>query len=548
MSDGCNIAYALEGLARTQAETLAVVMPKGRDASGKRTYETLTYAQLDARSTQYAKALVAYGIAPGTRTALMVRPSPDFFALTFGLLKAGIVPVMIDPGLGRTQLKACLAEAAPEAFIGIPVAHAARIALGWARGSVKRLVTVGRRWFWGGTTTEALLKVDTSTVILPPTRADDVAAILFTSGSTGIAKGVVYEHGHFVAQVEMIRASCGIGPGETDLPTFPMFALFDPALGMTTIIPEMDFTRPARVDPAMLAELVDDWQVTNVFGSPALLTTVAREAKASGRKWKTVRRVLSAGAPVPVATLEGMRAVLPEGAPVLTPYGATECLPVANIRSDEILSETRHLTDAGHGVCVGRIAPPNDVRIIAITDAPIADWSEVRELPPGEVGEITVLGPTTTKAYFSRESATRAAKVQRSGRTVHRMGDVGYFDAQGRLWYCGRKSHRVELEGRTLFTAPVEELLNTHPAVFRTALVGVVRGGEKRAVICVEREPAATISDDALFDELRALASRHEVTRGLDTFLVHPGFPVDIRHNAKIGRETLALWAQGKLK
>jgi acyl-CoA synthetase (AMP-forming)/AMP-acid ligase II len=380
------------------------------------------------------------------------------------------------------------------------------------------------------------------------TGPDDPAAVLFTSGSTGIAKGVEYLHRHFIAQVEMIRDTYGIAPGEIDLPTFSPFALFDSALGMTTILPQMDFTRPADVNPLELIELIESFGVTNVFGSPALLATVSRHAEKTGAKWPSVRRVISAGAPASVATLERMRILLPDDTQVYTPYGATECMPISNIGSQEVLQDTRFATEKGAGVCVGHVVAPNQVRVIAIADGPLADWTEASELSLGEVGEICLLGPTTTQSYFNRPEATCLAKIRSdSDRYWHRMGDTGYLDAQGRLWYCGRKSHRVQMKDRVLHTAPVEEVLNTHAAVRRTALVPVTVDGQVQPLVCVERDPGNTMSQAQLFCELAQLAGRYEATREIRRFLVHPGFPVDIRHNAKIGREVLAAWAQERV-
>jgi acyl-CoA synthetase (AMP-forming)/AMP-acid ligase II len=548
----CNIAAALPRMARLQPQALAVVSPCGLGSDGRRAYARLTYQQLDEQSDVIARGLKAYGLSRGMRTVLMVKPSLEFFALTFALFKAGIVPVMIDPGLGVKQLKACLAEVAPEAFIGIPAAHAARIVLGWGRHTIRHLVTVGTRWCWGGTTLSQVVALGKEGgSFLADTRADETAAILFTSGSTGVAKGVVYSHGNFMAQVDLIRETYGIQPGEIDLPTFPLFALFDPALGMTTVLPEMDFTRPAKADPEKIRAAIEDWGVTNVFASPALLNNVARHGVQNGVQWPSVKRVLSAGAPVPAATLERMHQVLSPEAEIFTPYGATEALPVASIGSREILSNTHELTNAGAGVCVGRVVAPNDVRVIEITDAALNKWSQVRELPVGEVGEITVLGPTVTTAYFGRPEATRLAKIDREGQIVHRMGDVGYFDAEGRLWFCGRKTHRVELAGRTLFSAPVEEIFNTHTGVFRTALVGVVVGGLRVPVLCVELDqavlPGLRLAESDLIESMKLLGAKFEPTRDISHFLIHPAFPVDIRHNAKIGREKLAVWAQGRL-
>jgi acyl-CoA synthetase (AMP-forming)/AMP-acid ligase II len=252
---------------------------------------------------------------------------------------------------------------------------------------------------------------------------------------------------------------------------------------------------------------------------------------------------------VPTAVLEGMQSVLPPDAQVWTPYGATECLPVASIGSREVLAQTAAQTAAGQGVCVGHVLAANDVRIIAVHDGPIEDWTEVRELPDGEIGEITVHGPTTTLGYHGRPQATRLAKIRRGDVTVHRMGDCGWRDAQGRLWYSGRMSQRVEAEGLVLHTAPVEEVFNRHPAVRRTALVGVTLRGERQAWLCVEREAAmADVSEAELFASLRQLGAQTPATACIRGFLVHPQFPVDVRHNAKIGREFLAQWAQRQLE
>ena len=553
LSGVCNIAAALPRMAALQPNTLAVVFPDGRNKDGTRRYRRLTYQELDAQSDIIARGLRAYGLTRGMRTVLMVKPSLEFFALTFALFKAGIVPVMIDPGLGVKQLKACLAEAQPEAFIGIPLAHVARIVLGWGRKTIRHRVTVGRRWGWGGTTLAQVIERGRNLPnILEATQADDTAAILFTSGSTGIAKGVIYTHGNFVAQVELIRATYNIQPGEVDLPTFPLFALFDPALGMTSILPDMDFTRPAKADPEKIKAAIEDWKVTNVFASPALLNTVGRHGVKHGVYWPSVKRVLSAGAPVPAATLERMHRMLPADAQVFTPYGATEVLPVASIGSREILGNTRELTDRGAGVCVGRIVAPNDVRIIHITDTVLSDWSDVRELPTGEAGEITVAGPTVTRSYFGRPETTRLAKINRDGQIVHRMGDVGYFDREGRLWFCGRKSQRVELADATLFSTPVEEVFNTCRGVLRSALVGVSMNGARVPVLCIERDTDPGLAnppgESELISALRALGAQFDHTRGIAHFLIHPGFPVDIRHNAKIGREKLTVWAQGQLQ
>ncbi len=544
-----NIASHLAVMAERQPDRPAVLFPTRWDTHGGN-YKPCTFRELDIVSSQMARGFERIGIRRGTRAALLVPPSLDFFALTFALFKVGAVPVLIDPGIGLSNFANCLAEAEPQAFIGIPKAQAARVLLGWAP-SVSLPVTVGTRWFWGGHTLTQVRKLgateETFSPVIPT--PDETAAILFTSGSTGPPKGVVYTHEIFTAQVEHIRALYGIQPGEVDMPTFPLFALFGPALGMTEVLPAMDFTRPALVDPFHITAAIERFGVTNMFGSPAVINRLGRHGEAHGVKLPTLRRAISAGAPVPAKALARFAAMLPPGAQVFTPYGATECLPVASIGSDEILGETRAQTELGKGVCVGRPVPGLTVKIIRITDEAIGAWSDDLELPRGEIGEIAVQAPHATRSYFNRPASTAQAKISAAdGKFFHRMGDVGYLDERGRIWFCGRKSHRVITRGGTLFTIPCEAIFNTHAAVFRSALVGVPRNGDTEPVICVELEAEARGRDEGkLREELLALGAKFPHTQAIRTALFHPAFPVDIRHNAKIFREKLAGWAKEQL-
>ncbi len=541
-----NIGGHLARAAERWPDQPSVVVTDGRDSVGKARYRSLSFAELHAEAQRVARGLEAVGITRGTRAVVMVKPGLELFTLAFGLFQAGVVPVMIDPGMGVRNLKTCLAEARPEAFIGIPLAHALRVILGWGRETIQHRVTVGRRWFWGGHTLAQVREAggasDEPLLVRP--EPDELAAILFTSGGTGVPKGVEYVHGNFLAQVEAIRAMYDIQPGEVNLPTFPLFALFDPAMGMTSVIPDMDATRPAKVNPERIYEAVQDWGVTTMFGSPALLDTVGRHGERTGQKLPTVRRVMSAGAPVRASVMERFLGMLGQDAIVVTPYGATESLPVATLSSREVLGETRHAADEGRGVCVGTPVPSIRVAILPIHDDPIETFEEGDALPTGEVGEICVKGPQVTRAYFGRDEATRLAKIADPGGGFwHRMGDLGYLDAQGRLWFCGRKAHRVELGAERWLSVPCEAVFDRHPAVYRSALVRIGEGEATRPGLCVELEPGASIDEPRLRGELLALGAEHAHTAAIRDILVHPGFPVDIRHNAKVDRLALSRWA-----
>ena len=224
---------------------------------------------------------------------------------------------------------------------------------------------------------------------------------------------------------------------------------------------------------------------------------------------------------------------------------------MASIGSNEVLNETRKRTDEGAGVCVGRPVAGLTAKVIRISDEVIDVWNDDLELPAGEIGEFVVKAAHATRSYFNLPLATGLGKIPdpANGGFYHRMGDVGYVDNQGRLWFCGRKAHRVTTTQGTLFSIPCEGVFNVHPKVFRTALVGVRRKGATEPVLCVELESAEHHdSQDIICEELRGLGAAHAHTREIRMFLFHPAFPVDVRHNAKIFREKLAVWATGKLR
>lgn len=545
MTRHTNIAQSLKQSAQIYPFKQAVVYPASRDNAGRVLYSQMTFRQLDQQSDSLAAGLTSIGIGRGTRTILMVPPGMEFFLTVFAMFKVGAVPVVVDPGMGIGRMLQCLAQSRPKAFIGIEKAHVLRTLRPGFFKTVKRWVTVGRKWFWGGYTLNQLMNKFPAAPFKPAQTTDsETAAIVFTTGSTGPAKGVIYTHGNFEAQIRQIQSHFKISPDEVDLPTFPLFALFDPALGMTAVIPDMDPTKPALVDPVKIIEAIENHGVTNMFASPALLNRVGKYGQENGIKLPSLRRVVSAGAPVSPANIEQFSSMLSNDTQIHTPYGATEAVPIISIGSHEILSETRKLSEQGFGICVGRPIADTKIKLIKICDEPITQIRDNLEVPEGQVGEIMVKADLVTEHYFNNSNADLMAKIpDPDGTAWHRMGDLGWKDSKGRIWFCGRKAHRVETGKQTLFTVPVEAIFNNHEKVYRSALTGV--GPKNRQIPVVFVEPFEKISDEKQFiRELSDLASKNPLTADIEYIFIEYKFPVDIRHNSKIFRENLAIKAR----
>lgn len=581
IASDANICRHLKQAAHDIPHHLAVAVQSAKGAAvANLRYSELDFLSLDRQSDVIAFTLNAHGITRGMKAVLMVTPSLDFFALTFALFKAGIIPILVDPGMGIKNLKQCFAEAAPDAFIGIPKAHIARRLFGWGKGTIKILLNVdgGKTGFAAklncmatGAMSLSTLLQNTSAqssaqkspypmVLLKP---NEMAAILFTSGSTGTPKGVVYSHAMFEAQIQALKNDYGICHGERDLATFPLFSLFGPALGMASIVPEMDASKPITANPEFLFAAIEQYQCSNIFVNPALLERLGRAGEQKQHTLPSVKRVISAGAPATIASIARFSKMLSDGVPVLNSYGATESLPISMIASDALFATTE-MTDNGAGICVGNAIDGVSIGIIGISEAVIPEWDDALLLKNGEIGEIIVQGPMVSQSYYQydsqrdnqRDSATAMAKIWDpvANCVRHRMGDLGYLDDQGRLWMCGRKAHRIDAThkgkfAKRYYSIPCERIFNTHPNVKRSALVGVKVANEITPLICIELDTSLVCNkSQQLYQELTTLAEQFHQTQGIKRFLIHPDFPVDVRHNAKIFREKLAVWAQSQTK
>ncbi|MCG8585934.1 MAG: AMP-binding protein [Pirellulales bacterium] len=548
-SETLNVAARLDAMAGAMPDAPAIVQPI-RDRKSAYCYKSVSFAELREDTDRIARGLVAMGVAPGMRLVLMVPPSIEFVTLTFALLKSGAAVVLIDPGMGRKRILSCLEELKPDGFVGIPIVQAIRTLMRRRFPSARFNVTVGRRWFWGGKTLNAIRRMGQGRE-LPSTKPEDHAAIIFTTGSTGPPKGVLYRHGNFDAQVQQIKDQYDIEPGGIDLPGFPLFALFNCAMGVTTVVPDMNPTRPADVDPEKILRIANDCEITQAFGSPAMWRRVGGYCAEHDTKIPTLRKVFSAGAPVPPPVIANMKRAMAADGELYTPYGATESLPVASISGSEVLNETASKTNEGRGTCVGRRFSGIDWKVIRPVDGPIQAIEQSEELPVGEVGELIVRGAVVTTEYVSRTEHNATSKIVDGQGFWHRMGDLGYFDEDERFWFCGRKAHLVTTAAGPMYPVCCEAIFNVHPSLRKSALVGVGPAGKQLPALIIELEDDARKTDadqHTLFAEMRTLAKANSITDQIETFLVHPQLPVDIRHNSKIFREKLAVWAAEQLE
>jgi acyl-CoA synthetase (AMP-forming)/AMP-acid ligase II len=507
----------------------------------------LSFRELDELATEFARGLVASGFEPGDRVLVFVKPSFDFFVGIWGLFRMGAVPVFVDPAMGTKPVLRAVREAAPRRVMAIELVL-------WLAKLYPRVFSSVETWIrptgWGvlGRSFSAVRRRGRGSEEDPRDGSgpDALAAILFTSGATGFPKGVKYTHSTFDAQRLALGASLGISAGEVDYSAFPLFSMFSTTLGASVVVPNMDTTKPGAVDPDPVLEAFEFFGVTYAFGSPAFWRRLVESERRSGLR--RLHRVLMAGAPAPIDLLQRLLRTLAPDADVFTPYGATESLPVTMPSARENLSGPADRTLQGEGTWVGAPLPGVELRIIPISDQPLERLDDVQPLEPGRVGEIVVHSSMTTRGYFMRPVADANSKVRDAeGRVWHRMGDLGFLDAHGHLWFCGRKGHRVETSRETLYPVQIEARIDQHPRVARSAVVGIGPRGQERPVIVVQCRSGERPRDATDRRRLAGEIEQRSTIPDVAGVLFRAALPVDARHNAKIRREVLREWAEHRL-
>lgn len=534
----CNPALSLRNNAKLYPSKLAIWSPKG----------ALTYAALEEKSDAYAFIMRRAGIEQGHKVVLMIKPSINLYIMAFALMKIGAIPVVVDPGMGLKRMLRSYRSVSPEAFVGIMPAHIIRFFASKSFETIKIKLWVNEK----GISFASDPGVGTKPVeglSIAATRRDDLGIINFTTGSTGPAKAVEATYGMVMATVDLVVKHTHQSPSDIDLVTVPFFGIVSLIIGSSIVIPPMNPAKPAEVDPTKIIESIQSHKVTVMLASPALLKRVGTYAKAAGIKLPTLKFVNSGGAPIDMENLANFISLLEPQARMNSSWGATEGLPLASIDGRDILGRFSPDIASGKGSPLGPILSNIELRIIRSTEGAIASWKEVQAVNLGEIGEIIVSGPNVSRSYHNDAKSNAAHKILEEGpgvsRIWHRTGDLAWEDSERLLFFTGRKAHSFKnANGEILHSVAAEGVTNAHPKVMRSALVGA----GQRPVMCIELKAGVASSEQGLIaKELIDLMQRQRATESVKTILFHRRFPVDLRHNAKIERPILAIWASHEL-
>jgi len=553
--------HYLDGLRDSDDTALVEMAPSG--SSSARSAQpapprVVSWRLLSRRVRELAAGLDRVGVRRGDRVSLLVPPGADLTAVLYACVRIGAIVVVADAGLGLRGLTRAVRGARPDHVIGQAKGLTAALALGWPgrRISTTRLPAPVRRALGVTHCLADLVEIGaaslaTGTVLPTEPSSDDAAAVLFTSGSTGPAKGVVYTHAQLSGIRFALAGQYGVGPGTGLVAGFAPFALLGPALGARSATPDMEVTSPGTLTATAVAAAVAAVDGTVVFLSPAAIANVVATAsdltRAHHASLAGVREFLSAGAPVSEPLLAAAARLMP-AAIAHTPYGMTEGLLLTDITLDSIRDAAREAgargeADAG-GVCVGMPTATTAVRISAIDGLGTPTGEPSRR--PNVTGEIVVSAPHVKNGYDRLWITDRASRLGTApDERWHRTGDVGHLDDAGRLWVEGRLPHVVVTAGGVVTPVATEQRIEAIASVSRAAIVGVGPRGTQQLVAIVET--TAGSRRVSLAPAELAAAVRLAAVLPLAAVLVVPTLPTDIRHNSKIDRTRLAAWATGVL-
>ena len=467
----------------------------------------------------------------------MVKPGLELYALAFALFKIRGIPVIVDPGMGIKRILANYKHVGAEVFVGMPFTQLIRRIAKDTFQSVRLIYTVRK----GGL---SLVRGEVPVPVTPTATVEpsDLAFITFTTGSTGPAKAVEACFSMLDAAVQIIRHQFNQSNDEKDLVSMPFFGLISLMIGSTVVIPPMNPGKPAAINPALIAQTMLDAGITTMVASPAFYDRLSRYAEQEKIVFPKLKVMISGGAPMALYIMQRCEAMISAEGKFYVCWGATEGLPLSFIDVKEIEALKVPVIAGGLGSPLGRPVDGVNLQIIRTQKGDAPAWEDRQPLARGELGEIIASGANVSTAYHKDEKANRGHKiVDPSTQVWHRTGDIGFIDEAGRLIFTGRMAHLVEVDGELLHSVACEGVSNAHSSVKRSALVKA----SDKPVMIIELKPGAE-NPDLIKAEVLNLLQKNPRTQSINTLMIHRSFPVDPRHNAKIERAKLALWAEHK--
>jgi len=537
MTRSANILHHLHQSAHRVPDRAALIMQRdGRETR-------CSFRRLWEMTDRFSTALKSMGCRPDQRLIIMIPMSVELYVVMLGVIKIGAVAVFVDPwvGIGRINTFASFAE--PVGLVGPAAAHILRMFSPRLRRLPLSISTgSGCSGFFARNSLRRMLRSDGDGEIVD-SEPDATALITFTGGSGGIPKGADRSHRFLESQYTALDREFPLKDGDIDMPMFPVFALANLARGITSVIPEMDFRRVSRMDPATIIRQQHRHEVTTCTASPPFFDRIATHLMEGKADAPRLRRILTGGGPVTTEQLRKWTSVF-RHTRIEIVYGSTEAEPVAHITASERMS-----TDTGgvsRGYCVGK--PVLAARLIAIRPGTIPsppDWEALAVGPDG-IGELLVSGDQVCRRYFRNPDATAENKlVDEDGRVWHRMGDTGYFDDRGRFRLVGRVHSTIIRAGTYYHAQLIEQLAQRlFPGTIQAAALGLPDGILGQRIVLIirtkERSPDPEELREGLLSEGipvdQIIFSRSEL-------------PVDPRHNTKIDTERLRrMVLRGKLR
>ena len=521
-----NVTSFITDQSKISGNLPAIIYSKKKWPWARPSKKSYSFQELEQKINIFANTFKHNGISAQDKVLILSPLSADLIAIAFSLFKIGAVPVFIDPGMNLKSFLQNIKSVEASALIGSSKALILKKIKSKYFSSIKTVINTENGLI--GDSLESLTRKQDRNCDEYSYKESDIAGLVLTSGATGPSKAVEYTMKMFIEQKIALEKMLNLSRGEKDLSGFPLFALFSLAIGLPTFISTaIDARVPALTDGKKLAHELIDNNIDFANGSPSIWISLAKYLLANNLKIKNLKKLAMFGAPVSSQLIFDLKSVLPN-CDIYTPYGATESLPVSFISDKIIIEETGSLTKQGRGVCVGHLYEKVDIEIVNTEN-----YSKIDKFSPGE---IWVSSPMTSLKYFKNEGENLKSKKMIKGNLFHHIGDIGYIDDIGRLWYLGRLAHAIHQMNETIYSIEIEGVLNSHPKIKKSALIKV---GSKPcvAVVLTNLFQLEGSKKNDFFDDLVSKNLAHcPKLEKIENFYILKTFPVDTRHNIKIDR------------